>query len=151
MRLRQAQNSDKAFFLEVRNDPQGIRFSYSKKAIDPAAHDRWWKETQDLLYVAEAHQWEHRYAVGIVRLTPMDDACCEIHFAIHSDWRGQGLAVVLLEEGRKKAMTCGFTHIIARVDSPNTASLRAFLREGYAVTSPGTLLLERGTGDARAE
>jgi RimJ/RimL family protein N-acetyltransferase len=108
-------------------------------------HARWWKETNDHLLVAEVEVGLGRVlvAVGTVRLTPLDDATCEIHLIVAPEQRGKGFSREMLEAGRAVAKELGYTHLIARVDAPNTKSLRAFLREGYTVSSAGTLFLER--------
>lgn len=160
--LRWAEPGDKDFFLAVRNDVLSVRFSYSQKPVDPAAHDRWWRETGDALFVAEVKAQEGLGAVerwrqvrtrtlpgdtmrpvGTVRLSDVDDATCEVHLALVATERGKGYAAGMLQEAREMAGELGYSRIIARVDSPNTASLRAFLRAGYCVKSPGVLLLER--------
>ena len=137
--LRWAEPGDKEFFLSVRNDVLSVRFSYSQKPVDPAAHDRWWRDTADALFVAEVDG----APVGTVRLSDVDEETCEVHLALAAAERGKGYAAGMLQEAREMARGCGYSRIIARVDSPNTASLRAFLRAGYRVNSPGILLLEQ--------
>jgi len=73
----------------------------------------------------------------------VDESTCMVHIAVGKEHRGAGYSTEMLQEATLKARELGFTHMTARVDAPNTASLRAFLRAGYDVTSPGTLLLER--------
>lgn len=139
MNLREAQPYDKQFFLDLRNDPDAVRFSYSRRPVTQDEHDFWWDTTGDYLYVAEALLG----AVGTLRITPVDESTCMVHIAVGREFRGAGYAREMLQEATQEAKRHGFTHMTAHVDSPNTASLRAFLRAGYAVTSPGTLLLER--------
>jgi len=139
MKLRDAEVTDRQFFFDLRNDPDVVKFSYSRKGVTWAEHCQWYRDTWDRLLVAE----EGKQRIGTVRLTPIDYSCCEIHFALVAADRGRGWGVKLLEEGRKVAKELGYSVVIAHVDSPNTASIRAFLREGYRVASPGTLMLER--------
>lgn len=137
--LRWAEPGDKDFFLSVRNEELSVKFSYSQKPVDPAVHDRWWRETHDDLLVAKVGG----IRVGTVRLSTIDETTCEVHLALVASERGKGYAAGMLQEARRMAEELGYSRIIARVDSPNTASLRAFLRAGYCVKSPGVLLLER--------
>lgn len=139
MKLRDAEITDRQFFFDLRNDPDVVKFSWTKRGVTWEEHCRWYQETWDHLLVAE----EGATRIGVVRLTPLDDAACEIHFALVAADRGRGWGSRLLEEGRRVAKELGYQHVVARVDTPNTASIRAFLREGYSVASPGTLMLER--------
>jgi RimJ/RimL family protein N-acetyltransferase len=139
MILREATALDMKFFFDLRNDPESVRFSYTKRGPSWKEHQTWWHKTDDHCFVATDFDRD----IGYVRLTPLDDSTCEIHFAIVPEQRGKGWAGFLLERGREEARHLGFTHIIARVDAPNTPSIRAFLREGYQITSAGTLFLER--------
>lgn len=144
MILRDAELSDRDFFLALRNDEVSVRFSYTKQEVGKLEHARWWKETNDHLLVAEHEFYDGiEKRLGLVRLTPLDDATCEVHFILAPEFRGRGLAAGILAMARGVAKELGYTHLIARVDAPNTKSLRAFLREGYTVSSAGTLLLER--------
>ena len=140
MHLRPATDLDAPFFWAIRNDPQTITNSWSKRAITEGEHARWWGQTHDTRYVAEGAGGE---PVGIVRLTALDDSTCEVHLAVAPGARGLGYSVDMLREATDVAKGLGYELIIARVDAPNTPSLRAFLRAGYDIASPGTLLLER--------
>ena len=139
MNLREAGPLDKAFFLNLRNDPDAVRFSYSRRPVTQDEHDFWWDTTGDYLYVGVALMGD----VGTLRITPVDESTCMVHIAVGREFRGAGYAAEMLQEATQEAKRHGFTHMMAHVDSPNTASLRAFLRAGYTITSPGTLLLER--------
>lgn len=138
-------SDDREFFFEVRNDPTTIQYSYSKRAVGWQEHCDWWLKTDDCLYVAEElfELSTVKWKVGVVRLSEVDARTTEIHFALHPKWRGRGLARELLALGREEARKLDYTVILARVDAPNTPSVRSFLRDGYRITSPGTLLLER--------
>ena len=163
MILRNAGFSDRQLFFDLRNDADAVRFSYTKRGVTWYEHNVWWDSTSDQLFVAETRclkrpnkdmldyletdywddkNWENR-KVGYVRLTPIDESTCELHFAVTPEERGKGWAVEMLAEARTVAADLGYKHIIARVDVPNTPSIRAFLREGYQITSAGTLFLER--------
>lgn len=139
MTLRPASDVDAPFFWAVRNDPQTIAHSWSKSGVTATEHARWWGATQDARYVAQCVEGN----VGTLRLTALDDSTCEVHLAVAPEFRGLGYSVEMLREATVMAKKLGYTRIIAHVNADNTPSLRAFLRTGYAVTSPGTLLLER--------
>lgn len=139
MKLRPATDLDQPFFFEIRNDPATVSFSWSKRRVEALEHAKWWTETHDLRYVAEGITGD----VGTLRLTALDDHACEVHLAVAPEFRGMGYSTEMLREATQEARRLGFRRIVARVDAPNTPSLRAFLRTGYDVTSPGTLLLER--------
>jgi len=139
MILRDAELTDRQFFFDLRNDPDVIKFSYTKQGVAWDQHCRWWADTWDHLLVAV----EGERRLGTVRLTPLDDACCEVHYALVAADRGRGWAAKVLEEAERVARELGYAHIVARVDTPNTPSIRAFLRSGYSVSSPGTLMFER--------
>ena len=139
MTLREAQTADKEFFLTLRNDPDAVKYSYSRRPVTQDEHDFWWDTTGDYLYVGVGLLGD----VGTLRLTPVDESTCMVHIVVGKEHRGAGYATEMLREGLGEAKRHGFCHITAHVDAPNTASLRAFLKAGYDVTSPGTLLLER--------
>lgn|SRR5690348_3043510 len=143
MKLRDADLSDRQFFFDLRNDPDVIKFSYTRRGVDWDSHVKWWRDTWDHLLVAEEETHQGTQRIGVVRLTPLDDATCEVHFALMAADRGRGWATPMLEEARRVAKELGYSHITAHVDANNTPSLRAFLREGYTVSSPGTVMLER--------
>lgn len=139
LRLRPAIDTDVSYFWTVRNDPETIAHSWSKRGVTAEEHARWWQTTPDARYVAETAEGD----VGTLRLTALDDSTCEVHLAVAPGFRGAGYSTEMLREATVLAREKGYGRIIARVDSDNTPSLRAFLRAGYAVTSPGTLLLQR--------
>lgn len=139
MKLRPATDQDAHYFLWVRNDPQSVKFSWSKRSVAFKEHMAWWQTTADRRYVAEGITGD----VGTLRLTALDDHACEVHLAVAPEFRGMGYSTEMLREATQEARRLGYRRIVARVDAPNTPSLRAFLRTGYDVTSPGTLLLER--------
>lgn len=139
MRLRPATDVDSAFFWAVRNDPQTIAHSWSKRGVLAEEHARWWQGTPDWRYVAEGLTGD----VGTLRLTALDDSTCEVHLAVAPEFRGMGYSTEMLKEATVLAREMGYKRIVARVDSDNTPSLRAFVRAGYDVVSPGTLLLQR--------
>jgi RimJ/RimL family protein N-acetyltransferase len=141
---------DKDYFRTLRNDPDAVRFSWSKREIRVDEHNRWWEGTQDALFIAEASFSKTLGAtrrVGTLRLTELDESTCEVHLAVAREERGKGLSTRMLKESLELADGLGYTRIVARVDTPNTASLRAFFGAGYRITSPGTVLLERGLED----
>ncbi len=138
MKLRDATLADRQFFFDLRNDPDVVKFSTTRRGVTWAEHCAWWEKTEDHLLVAE----EGGRRIGQVRLSPVDDACCELHYALVAADRGRGWGAKLLEEGRRVAKVLGYQRLLAHVDSPNTASIRAFLRDGWGVNS-GLILLER--------
>ncbi len=139
MRLRPATDEDSAFFWTVRNDPETIAHSWSKRGVTETEHTLWWAMTADQRYVAEGLTED----VGTLRLTALDDSTCEVHLAVAPGYRGMGYSTEMLKEATVVARELGYKRIVARVDSDNTPSLRAFLRANYDVVSPGTLLLQR--------
>lgn len=141
MKLRPATDADKEYFRTLRNDPDAVKFSYTKREVTEDEHDYWWDVTGDVRLVAEGAGGD---SVGVVRLTPLDAHTCEVHLTVAADKRGLGHAGEMLRLARKEAAWRGYERLIARVDAPNTASLRAFLRAGYDVVTPGTFMLERG-------
>ena len=139
LKLRPATDADSPFFWTVRNDPQTISHSWSKREVTAEEHTCWWQTTPDVRYVAETAEGD----VGVIRFTELDETTCEVHLAVAAGYRGAGYSTEMLREATVAGRELGYERIVARVDSDNTPSLRAFLRAGHEVESPGTLLLQR--------
>src|SRR5229473_7812353 len=93
--LRDAEPSDREFFFHLRNEKQSVRFSYTKREVEWKEHRQWWFSTDDHLLVAVCDDWHKgdppkppfpKRDIGTVRLTPLDEHTCELHFAISPEW-----------------------------------------------------------------
>jgi RimJ/RimL family protein N-acetyltransferase len=129
--LRPATHADQAFYLEVRNDPDAVRWSRSGRPIDPAMHAAWFAwavcHPGHVLFVAEDAEGQ---AIGTGRLT-LGPGGTECSLAIAPAWRGQGYGRALVQALVVEARRRGLGPVWAEIRPGNLASLRAFLAAGF--------------------
>jgi RimJ/RimL family protein N-acetyltransferase len=144
--LRPATDQDAVHLLEWRNDPDSVRFSVTRRAVDPGEHERW---LESRLEHPEAHLWiaeQAGIAVGQVRVD-IEHGTGIVSIAVAPEHRGRGLSSLILramvaEVGRSGAIL----RLRARVDPENLASLRAFENAGFqtlVAREEGFAVLER--------
>ena len=90
VRLRPATDRDSGLLLELRNDPEAVRFSVSGRGVNPAEHGDWLSarlaDPSTHLWIAE----EGRKPVGQVRVD-VEDGTGTVSIGIAPSRRGRGL------------------------------------------------------------
>ena len=144
LRLRTVAASDSELLLRWRNDPETRRFSFTTHEITQAEHEMWLdarlRDPNTLFWIA----MHDRDPVGQVRLTRSEREA-EIHIAVAPTSRGRGYGRAILEGAAAACRERWPTvkTILARIDSDNDASIRAFEAAGFRSTAEaeGRLLL----------
>lgn len=145
MELRLASAADADALLELRNDPDVRRESFTTTEVDSAGHAHWLRDRlgrdHTRIYVAEADG-------AFVGQGRVEDG--EISVAIAAPFRGRGLGAKLIRMvSDRAAIELGLGEIVARVKTGNAASLAAFAAAGYerderASTGDVAVLVWRG-------
>ena len=141
--IRPATQADGPFLFDLVNKRDVIFWSGRQREITPQEHQAWLRR-------ALANDWAHKVfvaewpygvnepvPVGYGRLEFVTEA--RVSFAVAEDFRGKGVGKEILgtlEENRLGAP------LVAYVHPGNTASLRAFLSQGYTLDEMRT---EKGT------
>jgi len=133
--LRPAGLEDGAALLRWRNDPDAVRYSGSGRPVHEREHDRWLAraldDPQKRIWVGEVDG----QAVGTVRID-VHRGVGTVSIAVDPDRRGRGYASGLLgllkTELHSDRQVC---ELVATVRDDNVASLMAFDRNGFEVST----------------
>ncbi len=134
--LRPGGPKDCELYYTWANDPQVRQNSFSSDLISWEEHQSWFaakiSSSQSMLFVAEV-DWK---PVGQLRID-LDSGIGEISISIAKDFRGNGLAKLILQRGEtlvrksceEKCIACRM--LCGRVKPDNIACRRAFVASGY--------------------
>lgn len=131
--LRRANLGDADFLLALRNDPMARRFSFTRHLISNSEHVAWLTERlsdpASLIWIALCDE----RPAGQLRLSHLDDLTAEVHIAVAADFRGRGLARVMLSRAADlcEASWPQVTRLHARIMPENEVSLRTFRAAGF--------------------
>lgn len=126
--LRAATRRDLGFLVELRNDPESVRFSKRGTLRAEAIARDYLERTDKRAFVADRDGERLGYAVFEL----LGGAVAEISVALALPCRGSGLARPLIEAASALALReLGVAVIRAEIDPANTASRRAFAGAGY--------------------
>jgi RimJ/RimL family protein N-acetyltransferase len=125
MILRVATADDLPFLLRLRNDPETRKWSRTQDEISEAAHDAWFQETTDRIFVA-VDDTLNRPHVGTVRYVRHPHEL-EMGIVIAPEHRGKGYAAEMIRLGVKEA----WAPVVAYVRADNDKSYAAFTRAGF--------------------
>lgn len=128
-----AEAEDSRFVFEVHNDPTMRAQAISKEPIPWADHVRWYQqrlldEGYEILIATSETQ-----SVGVARIDFSADT--ELHVAVATEHRGQGLGTALIRAATERALERA-AQVVAHVVPSNSASLRAFEKAGFVVSGP---------------
>ncbi len=133
VRFRRADLGDADFLLALRNDSTTRRFSFTQHLISTSEHLAWLTECLSdpvsLIWITLCEETP----AGQLRLTRLDALTAEVHIAVAPDFRGRGLARLMLS---LTAELCEgswpqITHLRARIMPDNEVSLRTFRSAGF--------------------
>jgi RimJ/RimL family protein N-acetyltransferase len=133
--LRPAHAADAELVLELRNDAEARRQSFSAQPIAAAEHDDWFRDRlarpeESRIYIAETDG----LPVGQARVDRLDDGAGEISVALAGGARGRGLGRELIAlASARGAQELGLHELRAFIKSGNVASQRAFEAVGYTL------------------
>ena len=131
--LRPAGLGDADFLLELRNDPTTRRFSFTRNEISEHDHTKWLSERladpASRIWIAVCDG----LPAGQLRLTKIDDLTAEVHIAVAPEFRGRGLARLMLMRVPSlcEATWSKTVRLRARILPENEASLRSFRAAGF--------------------
>ena len=132
--LRAVQAADSDLLLTWTNDPAVRHASFSPDPVSRATHEAWLRarlmDPQALLLLAEDDVT--RAPLGLIRFQLADEAAT-LSYQLAPEWRGQGLAALLLRAGTEAVTThfAGLRRLRGHVRADNLASVRAFERAGF--------------------
>jgi RimJ/RimL family protein N-acetyltransferase len=141
--LRAAREEDSELLMELRNDPDAVRFSVSGSAVTREEHERWFTRVRTdpsgcRVWIAE----DMGEPVGQVRVD-ISGGSGTVSIAVGADHRGRGLATAMLKAlVVKVGVEDAPSRLTAVVRSDNTASLRAFAAAGFRHVASGAEFLE---------
>jgi len=133
VRLRRADLGDADFLLTLRNDPTTRRFSFTQHLISKSEHVAWLTECLSdpvsLIWIALCEE----ASAGQLRLTRLDALTAEVHITVAPDFRGRGLARLMLSLAAElcEGSWPQITHLRAQIMPENEASLRTFHAAGF--------------------
>jgi len=123
--------ADSAFVLALRNDPSSVRWSISRRAVDPAEHEKWFS---GVLECPGSRLWVAREGgdpIGQVRID-VCDGTGTVSITVDARRRERGAADWMLERLEAALDEDEQVHTLsAEVDRGNEASVRLFRGAGY--------------------
>jgi len=131
--LRSARENDSRLLWEWANDGQVRAAAFSSSPIPWEQHEAWFAEKlrHDQCHILIAED-EEGTPVGQIRFDTRADGVSEIDVSIARAWRGQGLAVTLIQQGAQSVLSAGHcTRLRAFVKPENVASVKAFEKAGF--------------------
>ena len=141
--LREADSSDSGALLAWRNDPNTVENSSSSVVVSQGEHDEWFQgvvgSKRRLLLMAEmnAAGLEQKKTIGMCRFDLNGNDFADVSINLSPEFRGRGLAHVVLEEGIK-AFMLRFPKALglrAQIRTTNTASQRLFAGSGFLLVT----------------
>jgi UDP-2,4-diacetamido-2,4,6-trideoxy-beta-L-altropyranose hydrolase len=136
LRLRSATLDDEALYWRWVNDPGVRQSSFSDGPIAAEEHRDWFRSKvtsdQTLLFVAlDAHD----RPIGQIRFEDVDQREAIVGVSISSEFRGLGLASVLIREGTRRMLRLRRPEVVqAYIRDDNRASRQAFAKAGFEET-----------------
>lgn len=131
LRLRPATLGDSAALLRWRNDPDTVRFSVSRRSVEPDEHTAWLERVLADPAVELGIVERDGVAVGMVRVD-VSSGSGLMSISVDPAWRGQGLGIATLQAlTAEHAAGVRCTRLVAQVHPDNVASLRSFERVGF--------------------
>jgi GNAT superfamily N-acetyltransferase len=114
------------------------RFMQHKRELDPAALDRGVhpRPGLDFAFVATVPAADGIDIVGAaqyVRVEESDSSACEFAITVAEDWRGTGLAAVLLSSLVRRARRDGYSRMVGAVIAGNWPMLALARKLGFTV------------------
>lgn len=138
MVARSAQRADSEFLLSVRNDPESVKWSKTKKAVASGEHREWFLQTLSnpniQIICLEIRGEYHNRLAGYARFRDLGDGISEISFAIDPKYRGKKLALPGLKAALNLFHQTNNTsnmQVIAEISPGNHRSVRLFEKAGF--------------------
>ena len=101
------------------------------KSYEDGYLDRFWRENQDRIYVAEDSQVIAFLSVE-VHHDPVDHIYLD-DFSVTAAYRNKGIGSALIRAAEAYAEQIGSRAVILHVEKTNTSAMRFYERSGYAV------------------
>lgn len=143
-----AQPSHEAYWLEVRNDPDAVRWSRVTKPIEPNSHASWYAQAlkmplkRRLFLVTFKPTGGREMTIGIARLDHRG-TWTELSLVLEPFARGKGLGVRVIQILCGRAESIGWPVVGAVVNGRNRRSLRTFIKAGFGVRAKRWIELRR--------
>ncbi|NVO31169.1 UDP-2,4-diacetamido-2,4,6-trideoxy-beta-L-altropyranose hydrolase [Hymenobacter lapidiphilus] len=132
--LRPATAPDSAQLLAWTNEPAVRRFSFNPESVAEADHERWFaaRLADDHALLLLAQDAATGRAAGLIRFA-VDDGTATLSYLLAADFRGRGLAPLLLLAGTRRllAQFPRVRRVLGHVQAANAASVHAFERAGF--------------------
>lgn len=131
-RIRKAKFSDARFWLDLRNQPDVLRVSFSRSKVTWKVHKIWFRKTiqsgtKDFYVLL----WERR-RVGQIRIDHVRPGASIISIAIVNKMRGKGLgAKAVIAASKKFFQKHPKKTLIANIKPENFRSAQCFESAGY--------------------
>ncbi len=147
---RGAEDRDGFRWRQLRNDPETLFWSKNTRPISPAEHDAWFRRvTASSDHRLLVYEDEIAASLGMPAITAYGrlqrEMQAEVSFGVAATARRKGIGGGMLRALEHEALTgFGVQRLVAYVHPGNTASLQAFLHQGYVLGGhPGFVRVEK--------
>jgi RimJ/RimL family protein N-acetyltransferase len=122
---------DSIGLLDLRNEKDVFKWLINNNAISLTEHDKWFKELinnrNDITMIAE---FDYNI-VGFLHLQRIEPSIFELHFRVHPEFQGQGVAQKLFDLTLTNNKNIFGKSIIAKVKQNNSKSINFFLKNSF--------------------
>jgi RimJ/RimL family protein N-acetyltransferase len=130
--IRKAKIEDAVRLLEIKNDPDVMRYSiFSKKPIKFEHHIKWLEDRIDNEKVQLYVIFNEGSLVGDIRFDIEEEI--EVSVRIDPRFRNQGIGTTILNDLGKYIRGLHFKPMVCRIIKYNLASLKLFLKCGFVL------------------
>jgi UDP-2,4-diacetamido-2,4,6-trideoxy-beta-L-altropyranose hydrolase len=130
--IRTATQVDCLGLWELANDPTVRKNSFSPRPIPLEDHRQWYRHklqsTDTFMYVLDVSG----VVAGQIRYDKVEENCAEVHFSVHSGFRGRSLGRKMIEgTWQKGCKGLGVSRIRGVAKAFNKASVYSFMKAGF--------------------
>jgi ribosomal protein S18 acetylase RimI-like enzyme len=122
---------DSISLLDLRNEKDVFKWLINNNIISLNEHDKWFNKLinnrNDIIMLAE---YKNK-VIGFMQFQKIDPSVFELHFRVHPEFQGQGVAQGLFDLILKNNQDISGKILVAKVKHNNSKSINFFLRNNF--------------------
>jgi ribosomal protein S18 acetylase RimI-like enzyme len=122
---------DSIGLLELRNEKDVFKWLINDTSVSLNEHKKWFDKlinnSNDITMVAELNF----KVIGFLQLQKIEPSIFELHFRVHPEFQGKGVAQKLFDLTLKNNKNISDNTLVAKVKQNNSKSINFFLRNNF--------------------
>lgn len=131
---------DSMSLLELRNEKDVFKWLINDTSVSLNEHKKWFDKlinnSNDVTMVAE---FDFK-VIGFLQLQRIEPGVFELHFRVHPEFQGKGVAQKLFDLTLKNNQNISNNTIVAKVKQNNSKSINFFLRNKFKMSKEVELI-----------